>query len=122
MGDVNQTASIAGSQNVAGTGANSGVFANSSTNAGNYSRNMFAFVPEGTLKIGVDVTDRLRLFVGYDILYLSNAVRAGDAIDTAINTNYQVGGAPSGTPRPAFVFRNSTFTAQGVTAGLEYHY
>lgn len=124
FGEAYQSVNIAGTQVLNGTPYNSGVFANYTTNSGSYSRNAFCFVPEATLKFGVDITERLRLFVGYNFLFMSNAVRPGDAIDPTINTSLQMpGGATSGTPaRPVFVFRNSDFWAQGMTAGLEYHY
>jgi hypothetical protein len=96
------------------------------TNIGSYNRNTFAVVPEGGLTIGYQVTERLKIFVGYDFLYVSNAVRPGNAIDRGVNPTQlpSVGGAGQlvGPARPAFVFKDSDYWAQGVSLGLEFKY
>jgi hypothetical protein len=123
VGDVYQSVNISGTGlNISGLGPNAtGIFANSS-NIGNYSRNQLGVLPEACLKIGWDITDNLRVFVGYNFLYLSSVQRPGDAIDPTINVNNIVNNTISAPARPSFVFSNSTFWAQGITAGLEYHY
>ncbi|VTT99885.1 Uncharacterized protein OS=Pirellula staleyi (strain ATCC 27377 / DSM 6068 / ICPB 4128) GN=Psta_2065 PE=4 SV=1: DUF1551 [Gemmataceae bacterium] len=98
----------------------------SATNIGRYTRSAFAVAPEGTFKLGVYLSDSGRLFVGYNFLYLSEAVRPGDQIDrthTAANiTALNPGGplVPGDRPRP--LFNSSDFWAQGFTIGLETRY
>lgn len=123
VGDVYQNINIAGNLQSGGTPFGSGIFANYSTNMGSFSRNQFGVLPEIALKLGVDVTPNLRVFVGYNFLFLSSVVRPGDTIDPTINNNNILTTTPGvGPARPAVIFTNSSFWAQGVTAGLEYHY
>ncbi|MBI2803927.1 MAG: BBP7 family outer membrane beta-barrel protein [Planctomycetes bacterium] len=95
------------------------------TNIGRYTDNRFAVMPEVNLKIGYDVTDHLRVFVGYDFLYLSSVVRPGEQIDLNVNSNFRpfTGNAnPAGLRLPAMPFRRSDFWAQGMSFGLQYTY
>ena len=92
------------------------------TNIGRYSRDSFAIVPELGLKVGYNFTDRLRGFVGYDVLYASNVVRPGDQVDTFVNSSFLPPGPGVGAPLPRFQFRQTDFWAQGVSFGLEWRY
>ncbi|MFO0967330.1 MAG: BBP7 family outer membrane beta-barrel protein [Gemmataceae bacterium] len=101
-----------------------GGFAALPSNIGNFSSGKFAVIPEVGIKVGFDVTDHLRLFVGYDFMWINSVVRPGEQIDPNINLG-QVpfrGGANTGQNRPAVLFRTSDFWAQGVNFGLEYRY
>jgi hypothetical protein len=95
------------------------------SNIGRFSRDMFVVAPEATINLGYQVTPGVRVFVGYNILYLSNVVRAGNQIDTVVNPTLIPSTTPS-TPslpsRPAFAFKGTDFWAQGVNFGLEYRY
>jgi len=104
---------------------NGGVLALAS-NIGTYSRNRFAVVPEVGLKFGVQVTEHVRLFAGYNFLYLSDVVRPGDQIDRRVNTN-QFPNVFQGTTLvqpalPSVLFKPTDFWAQGLNAGLEFRY
>jgi hypothetical protein len=126
LGVTQQTVDISGSQTVippAGSISSSsvGVFAVSS-NIGNHTRNVFSVVPELGLNLGYQITEHLRLFVGYNYLYWSKVVRPGPQIDLVVNRNLQPGQSGAGPARPAFTFNNSDFWVQGVTFGLEYRY
>ncbi len=104
------------------TFANSGVYANSLTNGGTHSRSVFSVVPELGLNLGYQVTERVRLFAGYNIIYWSSVVRPGAQIDLGVNPNF-LPGAPAavanvGPARPAFAFNSSDFWAQGINFGL----
>jgi len=122
-GNVHKEAVITGStlSAIPGVGAgqtNSGVLVQP-TNYGSYRKNDFAYMPEGSVTVGVHVTDGFRIFAGYTFIYWSNVWRAGDQIDLTINTS-QVGTGPiAGVPRPQFPAKDSDFWAQGVSAGLE---
>ena len=63
----------------------------------------------------------MRVFVGYDFLYLSDVVRAGDQVNLAVNPN-PLRGVTGGPAQPVFIVRPSDFWAQGVNFGLEFRY
>jgi hypothetical protein len=104
----------------------SGTFVQPS-NQGRVSRDQFAVVPEVGVKIGCQLTPRLRVYAGYDFLYLSNVLRPGEQIDRGINFSQTVqsviaGNAAAQGTRPAQTFVGSDFWAQGVNLGLEFRY
>ncbi len=92
------------------------------SNIGQRTRDRFAVIPELNLKLGLDITKNIRFWVGYDFLYLSEVVRAGDQIDLTVNTNQMPPAIPGGPARPMVLFRTSDFRAQGVNFGLECRY
>ena len=95
------------------------------TNVGRWTRTAFAVVPEGTLKVGLRWGDAGRVYVGYNFLYLSDAVRPGDQLDRVVNpANVPALGGPGlGFPdRPRPLFARSEFWAQGLVVGLEARY
>jgi hypothetical protein len=96
------------------------------TNIGTYVRDEIAFSPDVTFNVGCQVTQRLRIHVGYTFLYLNNVVRPSGEIDRGVNPNLvptAVGpGGPAGPARPVFSSHETDFWAQGFNAGLEFHY
>ncbi|MGV3483318.1 MAG: BBP7 family outer membrane beta-barrel protein [Planctomycetaceae bacterium] len=94
------------------------------SNIGDYERDEFAVVPELGATLGFHVTPRFSLTVGYTFMYFSNVVRAGDQIDTDLNPGLiPVEADPLNGPlRPQFVFRQTDFFAQGVTAGADFRF
>src|SRR5262249_30843125 len=101
-----------------------GVFAQP-TNIGHYTRDVFAVVPEVNLKVGYQLNNSWRATVGYTFLFMSNVVRPGDEIDRGINSGFLALPPNHGLPlRPAFDFSGSgsTYWAQGVDFGLEFHF
>ena len=93
------------------------------TNSGRVVREAFAVLPEAGLKVGFQHKDHSRIFVGYNFLYLSDAVRPGDQIDRVVNVG-QVplrGGSPAfaGPERPLLAVRPADLWLQGLTIGLE---
>jgi hypothetical protein len=93
------------------------------TNIGSYSRDQFSVVPEIGINVGRQLTDHLRVFAGYTLLYWSSVVRPGDQIDFIVNpTQLPTSTGPGtlvGEARPAFAFHNTDFWAQGINLGLE---
>src|SRR5205807_2283125 len=87
---------------------------------GSYHRDRFAWSPQVGVNVGYNFTDHIRGFVGYDFLYLSSVVRAGDQVDARVNPNLIVGGG--GAANPPFAFHGTDFWAQGVSFGLEFRY
>src|SRR5262249_10097273 len=96
------------------------------TNSGHFSRDRFSVVPELGINVGYQVTDYLRVFVGYDFLYWSNVVRPGDVIDRTVNPpqipSVQGVGTLTGPARPAVLLKDTEFWAQGISFGLEFHF
>jgi hypothetical protein len=108
---------------------NQGVLAQN-TNIGNHTMDHFAVVPEFNLKLGLEINDHWRAWVGYDFLYMSNVVRPGDQIDRRLSQQPFI--LPNGSTvtvpftgpggAPAVLFKTSSFWAQGVSAGLQYRW
>jgi len=93
------------------------------TNMGSHSRDRLAVVPETGLRLGYQVCESLRLFAGYDYLYVSSVVRPGAEIDRVVNpTQIPPFGPVTGPARPAFAFHSSDFHAQGISLGLEFRW
>jgi hypothetical protein len=125
LGDAVQVVRLSGISRVAHAVRRGGIFALPS-NSGRYERDQFAVVPEGSVRLGVYLNPKTRLYVGYDFLYLSDAARPADQIDRRLNPSqvpvFTRGGNLLGAPRPLFAFRDSDFWAQGLVLGLEYRY
>jgi hypothetical protein len=94
------------------------------SNIGHYERTAFAVLPQIGLKAGVQVTECVRVYAGYDFMYLSNVMRAGDQIDLAVNPNQLPGsGQPqTGPARPAYFAKNTDVWLQGVNIGVSMHW
>jgi hypothetical protein len=94
------------------------------TNIGHFHRDSVAALPEFAVGLGYEFNHRLRLSIAYNLLYLSEVLRAHDAMDFVnpamirdlIVTN------PTTLDRPVPVFRQTDLLAQGVNFGLEYRY
>ncbi len=87
------------------------------TNIGGYTSSAFSLVPEFGLNVGLRL-GCVELQVGYTFLYWTNVVRPGAEIDPVINPNQLPASPTYGTPtgginRPAVLFRNDDFWAQG---------
>jgi hypothetical protein len=95
------------------------------TNVGIYNRDRFAVIPEFSVKLGYQVTQKLRATIGYEYIGFSKVVRAGSAIDTGVNPNntqFIVARQPSDALNPRFNFTDSYWWAQGITAGFAFNY
>jgi hypothetical protein len=106
-----------------------------SSNIGHYTRDRFAVVPELGATLGYNLTDNIRVFAGYNFLFWSNVVRPAEQIDRNINPALiptfcqQANQSPKVCPpnmvnvqRPLFEFHDTTFWAQGLTAGMQFTY
>ena len=129
LGNTTQDLSIGGAQTVSlggvpVAGAAAGLLAQG-TNSGSFSRNEFSIVPEVGINLGWQATPHLRLFAGYNFLYWTNVLRAGDQIDPVLNVNSTVGPpilqrVPTVPARPAVLFRDTDLWVQGVNAGIQF--
>jgi hypothetical protein len=125
MGVVHETADVAGTTITTGTGAGTSVFNGGllaqPADLGHYARDRFAVLPEVGLKAGYRLTPWLRATVGYDFLYLSDAVRQGEQINRLVDVR-QLPPAPPVVGVPTFPFRSTDFWAQGFNFGLEFSF
>jgi hypothetical protein len=110
----------------------SGIYVQPS-NTGRFAQDRFAVLPEGELKIGFDITGRIRATIGYDFIYWSDVLRPGNQIDRVINISQTTGalwgnvpggggGALVGPARPQPLMKTSDFWAQGISFGLEFRF
>lgn len=134
FGTVHQEIEVNGGQvltfaNGTTTSTSGGLLAVQGGNIGKFSQDKFAVVPEVGLNIGWQATDRLKLFVGYNFLYLSSTVRPGDAIDTRVDAARVPNLLPpgSGVPlagivRPQPQFSTNGYFVQGIGFGFTYRW
>jgi len=124
LGDNYQTTTISGNTTITAPGGAPttypGGLLTQPSNIGKYTSNNFAVMPEIGVKLGFQVTEQVRVFAGYNFLYLSNVARAGDQIDVRVNTTQL---APSaglvGPALPAYDRKSTDFWMQGVSLGAE---
>jgi len=71
----------------------------------------------------------MRVFVGYNFLYLGNVLRPEGLIDPNIDAaripNFPLPGSPAplpGVPRPTPQFHLHDFVVQGISFGLQYRW
>jgi hypothetical protein len=104
------------------TGVANGLYAQP-TNIGHHTRTEFSVLPEFGINLGLEITPHVRATVGYTFLYLSQVVRAGDQIDQTVTPVLgAAAAAAAGATRPALLFHESDFWAQGFNLGLEFRY
>lgn len=127
IGNVHQTVTIAGSTAIvdgaAASNFDSGFLAQR-TNTGTYDRDEFTIIPEIGLNLGYQMTKRVRLNMGYSLIYWGNVVRPGDQVDLDVNPNLL---APELDPfvgplRPQFVFNETDYWVQGLSFGAEFRW
>jgi hypothetical protein len=130
LGDTYQAVAINGSSTSAPPGGGKattsvgGLFAQN-TNIGTYSASNFSVAPEININLSYQLTQHIRIFGGYSILYWSNVARAGNQIDYTVNsTQIATGGSSTllGPARPAFIMHESGFWANGINIGLEFRW
>lgn len=93
------------------------------TNSGRFTGNHFAVVPEVGVRLGAQVTERLRAHVGYNYLYWSSVLRPGDQIDLRVNPNLIAPTQPlTGPALPTYSPQRTGYWAQGVSLGLEFRF
>lgn len=101
-----------------------GIFAQPS-NIGTFAQNPFAYVPEGQVQVRFLFNRFMSAMVGYNFLYISNVIRAGDQMNRVVNPTQNpilVGGGVTGDPAPLASFFSTDFWAHGLSVGLELRY
>jgi len=94
---------------------NTGLFVQDS-NLGTFSRGAFDMVYETGFNLGFQLTPHIVVFGGYTFLWWVNPIRAGDQVDTTLNLT------GSGPARPVIPFREDSFWAQGLNAGVTFRW
>jgi hypothetical protein len=131
MGNDHQTVIINGSTVILNPpnaldnfNGNGNVLAQAS-NSGHFEHNHFAIIPEAGVKIGMRLTDYLRIGAGYSFLYINRVARPGNQIDTTVNPAQipqQMQAGTNGTGRPIFLLHETDYWAHGVSLELEYRF
>jgi hypothetical protein len=101
---------------------NIGGFFAQKSNIGDRTQSEFVAVPDFQLQIGMNLGDRVRLFAGYEFLYVSNVVRPGNQIDRTINGTQGFGGTLIGQARPAPLANTTDFWGNALTFGVRLSY
>jgi hypothetical protein len=131
LGDTHQNILIDGNQVITAPNGTTQQFTGGllalTSNIGHFRQDRFSVIPELNLNVGYQVTDHVRLFVGYDVLYWNNVVRPGGQIDRNLDItlipNFPVPGVgPAGQNQPSAPRPATDFWAQGVTFGVEFRY
>lgn len=130
LGATHQVVNIQGDITQSGPGAFApGTFAGGlyaqPTNIGRRTANEFTVLPAVGLKLGYQITPRLRAYAGYDFMYWNQVARPGNQIDRNINQSQSPifgGGALVGQASPTPLFDRTDFWVHGMNFGLEFRY
>jgi hypothetical protein len=91
-------------------------------NSGLQNRTKFAVVPELGLKLGYRITNRISSYIGYDVIYLNDAIRPSDTVSRSINPTLlptsPTFGVPFGPNVPTAGIRTSDFLLQTFSSGV----
>jgi hypothetical protein len=107
-----------------GTSATGGILA-TTANIGNYYQNAFAVVPELDLNLAYAITPRLTARIGYSFIFWSNVVRPGDQVNPVVSPNLipsDVSYGQAGPNQPQYQFHTTSYWAQGLNLGLDFHF
>ncbi len=88
------------------------------TNIGVRVTNQISMIPELDATLAYDLTCRLRLTMGYSLIYWSDVARPGDQIDLDLTP-------PTATiapVKPQFHLQTTDYWAQGLNFGLDFRF
>jgi hypothetical protein len=92
------------------------------TNSGRFHQDRFSVAPQLEIDVGYQVTDHVRVFMGYSFLYWGDVLRPGNQIDPVINPTQVPStlgpGTLIGAARPAVLLKESDYWAQGLNFGV----
>jgi hypothetical protein len=89
------------------------------SNIGRYTRDEFAVLPEVGVRVGCQLTNHVRFYAGYNLIYWNNVQRAGDTVDLVVDPRQIAPGNEPSATRPAFRPRSADYVLQGVSLGFE---
>lgn len=119
VGNMRQTVGITGNSTLAGLPTDGGIFARPS-NIGFYSRDVFAWSPEASVRLSRKIRENISVSVGYTFLYFTNVALAGDQVNSRVNSQALFTG--TGTDATTFTFRDTDFWIQTIDIGLAVKY
>lgn len=132
LGTVFQSSTIMGQQNIRYVDGSAlsfpgGLLAVPGANMGTVTQSKFAVIPEVGWNIGYHVTPHMRIFFGYNFMYLNSVLRPGNQIDGGLDVtripNFPVEGVtPLPQTRPVQTFKDSDFFAQGLNFGIQFNW
>ncbi len=129
IGNNHQTVDIDGVSAVAVPGVSplpGGLLALQGANLGRRVSNRMAVLGEVNAKAGLQVSQSLRLTVGYDFLYVNAVARPGEQIDPIVNPRLvptsTTFGSVSGLTSPVRTAARDDWYAHGFTVGMELRY
>ena len=106
------------------TTVNGGVLALPS-NIGDHNRTVFGVLPEMGVNVGINLSEHVRLNMGYSTL-LWRVARPGLQYDHNVNTSYapssQNYGITGGPAAPTFRSNDELFWSHNLTIGMEFHF
>ena len=107
-----------------GTSATGGILA-TSANIGEYYQSPFAIVPELDLNLAFAITPHLTARIGYTFIYWSNVLRPGDQVNSTVSPQL-IPSDPSygqaGPNQPQYQASTTSYWAQGLNVGLDFHF
>jgi hypothetical protein len=128
VGSMDERATVNGSNSITtagGTSTQPGGLLAQPSNIGNYQRNMFTVIPEVTLNLNYNFTQRSSFFIGWNYLWVSNVVRTANVIDPSVNNSnirYIANPTPGFAPGPVVALHGQAFWMQGVNLGFKFEY
>jgi hypothetical protein len=108
----------------AATVATGGVL-NTTANIGTYNQTRFAVAPETDLNLNFALTPRLSFRLGYSFIFWSNVARPGDQVNRTVNPSLvptDVTYGQGGPNAPKFEFQTTSYWAQGLNLGFDFHF
>ena len=125
FGNNHETATINGTTTIS-NGQTSvtypeGIYAVAS-NSGVHPRDEFVVIPQFGVQAGCQLTCHVRAFVGYNLIYWGNVMRAADQIDLNIDPRQFAPPVSGALPYPQYSATQSSFWAQGVNVGGEFRF
>ena len=94
------------------------------SNIGTYEQDEFTVIPQVDATLGYQLTDHLKVTLGYTFIYWSNVVRPGEHVSLDLNPNLLPPQADplTGVQRPGFDFDTTDYWVQGINVGGEYRW
>jgi hypothetical protein len=87
--------------------------------SGHTSTSRLVVIPEGTLRVGYDVTKHFNVYMGYNYMFVSDTLRPATGTVAVPAAGFM---PPAFAHAPILGSSNSNFTAQGWTAGIRFTY
>jgi len=126
LGGLNRTLRTRGSTDVTIPGLPTDNYAGGlfalPTNIENYKSAKFVAVPEIRLHANRNITSKLSLNFGYNVLLLPQTWRAAEQVDFTVNESQIGGGTLSGLSRPEFRGASSDIWIQTLSLGVGYRW